>query len=88
MTQAVDLIGFKPSNKGPKNGRCLVVILHAWHSTPAKMNDVKTAVCDASGLEPDFYVPPLDYAKFFGSSRVLVELASQDGFWPAEPASG
>jgi len=23
-----------------------------------------------------------------GSSRVLVELASQDGFWPAEPASG
>jgi len=76
MTQAVDPIGFKPSNNGPKNGRCLVVILHAWHSTPAKMNDVKNAVCDAYGSEPDFYVPLLDYAKFF-STMPAAKIVSQ-----------
>lgn len=65
MTQVVDLIGFKPSNSGPENGRYLVVILHGWLGTPAKMNDVKTAVCNAYGSEPDFYVPLLDYANFF-----------------------
>jgi len=76
MTQAVDLVGFEPSNTGPKDGRCLVVILNGWLGTPAKMNDVKTAVRDTYGSEPDFYVPPLDYANLF-STTPAAEIVSQ-----------
>ena len=76
MTQAVDLVGFEHSNTGPKDGRCLVVILNGWLGKPAKMNDVKKAVRDAYGSEPDFYVPPLDYAKLC-STTPAAEIVSQ-----------
>lgn len=76
MTQAVNRIGFEPSNTEPKDSQCLVVILHAWHGTPAKMNDVKDAVRNTYGPNLDFFVPPLDYAKFF-STTPAAKIVSQ-----------
>jgi pimeloyl-ACP methyl ester carboxylesterase len=76
-------LGFRPSDAGPKEGRCLVVVLTGYAKSTGWMGDVVQAVRDAYRQEPglDLYVPPLEYANLLSStpaakivSRLLAEM--------------
>ncbi|MGI8570311.1 MAG: hypothetical protein ACR2KT_15305 [Methylocella sp.] len=69
MAHMGDPLGFEPSDAGPKEGRCLVVVLQGWLGNRSMMDDVVQAVRDAYGhLEK--------YSLEAGRSAILVAAVS------------